>query len=74
MAANSGPAAVSEDLVREHAAGWTRFTRLLTIAVVCVAVVMLMFVLQFATGWGFAVFVMLAGFATVGILVARGRL
>lgn len=65
---------VSDKLVKEHADGWAGFTRMLTIGVIAVLLVLLMFVAQFAIGWGYAVFFMVLGFIVLTGAVVLGKL
>jgi hypothetical protein len=74
MAANHGPAVVSDKLVREHAEGWHFFTRFTTISIICVTLILLMFMLHFAVGWGYAVFFMLLGWVATAILALLGKI
>lgn len=74
MAGSHGPAVVNDKLVREHAEGWQSFTRFTTISIICVALILLMFMLHFAVGWGYAVFFMLLGWAATAILALLGKI
>lgn len=74
MAGNDKPATVSEELVREHSEGWAGFTRFLLIGTIAVAIVMFAFLLQFGTGWGFAMLAMVLGFIVLGVTVLLGWL
>lgn len=73
MAGNHGPALVSDKIVREHAEGWHAFTRFTTISIICVTLILLMFLLHFFVGWGYAVFFMLLGFVATAILALLGK-
>lgn len=66
--------AASDKLVREHAEGWVGFTRFLVISTICVLLVLLMFLLQFFVGWGYAAFFMVLGFIVVAIAAMLGKL
>lgn len=72
MAGDNKPAAVSEELVREHGEGWAGFTRFLLIATIAVVIVLLAFLLQFGTGWAFAMLAMVLGFIALGIAALIG--
>ncbi|WP_035708519.1 hypothetical protein [Niveispirillum irakense] len=73
MAGNHGPALVSDKIVREHAEGWHAFTRFTTISIIVVTLILLMFLLHFFVGWGYAVFFMLLGFVATAILALLGK-
>lgn len=73
MAGNHGPALVSDKIVREHAEGWHAFTRFTTISIIVVTLILLMFLLHFFVGWGYAVFFMLLGFVSTAILALLGK-
>jgi len=74
MAGDFKPATVSEQVVKEHAEGWLGFTRFMTISIIAVLIVLVTFVLQFGTGWGFAVLAMVLSYVVLGIAVALGKL
>lgn len=74
MAGDFKPAAVSEDLLREHSEGWAGFTRFMLIGAIAVGIVLFAFLLQFGTGWGFAMFAMVLGFIVLGITALIGWL
>lgn len=75
MAGASGPAGpVSPEVVKGYQAGWEGFTRLVSVGVAVVLVILLAMLLHFATGWGFAMFFMVLGFLGVGFLMLIGKL
>jgi hypothetical protein len=69
MAGNHTPVVVSEEVVREHAHGWAEFTRFMTIGIVAVVLLLLAFALQFATGWGFAMFLLFVSYVVLTLMV-----
>jgi len=73
MADTTAPV-VSDKIVREHTEGWAGFTRFLTIGTICVLLVLLMFLAQFAVGWGYAIFFMIIGFIVTGFMAAFGKI
>ncbi len=74
MAGNHHAADVSPEVVQEHQQGWAGFTRLMTVGIVVVLIILFCFMLQFLTGWGFAMFLMILGFVVVGLLMLIGKL
>lgn len=74
MAGHNHAVDVSPEVVQEHHQGWTGFTRLMTIGTICVLILLFCFMLQFLTGWGFAMFLMILGFVLVGLLMLIGKL
>jgi hypothetical protein len=73
MAGHHGPVVVSEKLVREHHEGWTAFTRFTTVSLIFVCLILLMFLLHFLVGWGYALFFMVIGFIVTLIAAAFGK-
>lgn len=73
MAGNHTAPVVNDKLVKEHAEDWHAFTRFTTIGIICVILVLLMFVLQFAIGWGYAAIFMILGFVVTAIAAALGK-
>ena len=66
--------AVSDKLVREHAEEYAFFTKFLTVGAICVVLVLLMFLLQFFIGWGYAFLFMLLGMFVTIILAMLGKI
>jgi len=73
MAGTHGATAVSDTLVKEHSETWHAFTRFTTIGIIGVVLFLLMMMLHFFVGWGYAVLFMLVGFVVTAFLAVTGR-
>ncbi|MFV3073418.1 hypothetical protein [Niveispirillum fermenti] len=73
MAGNHGPAVVSDKLVKEHAEGWHAFTRFTTISIILVTLFLLMLMLHFFIGWGYAMLFMVLGYFVTAIMAMLGK-
>ncbi|MFV3128006.1 hypothetical protein [Niveispirillum sp. KHB5.9] len=73
MAGNHGPAVVSDKLVKEHAEGWHAFTRFTTIGVIAVVLFLLMMMLHFFIGWGYAMLFMVLSYVVLAIAALLGK-
>lgn len=74
MAGAHGHVVVSDKIVKEHAEGWHAFTRFTTIGIIAVVLFLLMMVLHFAIGWGYAVLFMVLGFVVTAIMALLGKI
>jgi hypothetical protein len=72
--AGSSTNPVAPEIVQEHAEGWHNFTRFMTAGIIGVILVLLMFLLHFFIGWGYALFVMVVGFIATLIAVWLGKI
>ncbi|HYE50783.1 MAG TPA: hypothetical protein VEB20_14405 [Azospirillaceae bacterium] len=70
MAGDNRPAAVSEEVIREHAEGWHEFTRFMTIGIIAVVLLLIAFALQFAVGWGFSMFLLFISYVVLALMAA----
>lgn len=73
MAGNHGPVVVSDKLVKEHAEGWHAFTRFTTIGIIAVILFLLMMLLHFFIGWGYAMLFMVLGYVVLTIAALLGK-
>ncbi|WP_119678189.1 hypothetical protein [Indioceanicola profundi] len=64
---------VNDALVREHAANWAGFTRFVTMGIISVILILLMFLLHFFVGWGYAVVFMILGHIALAIAAMLGK-
>ncbi|MEE3623773.1 hypothetical protein UCD39_07180 [Nitrospirillum sp. BR 11752] len=71
--AHSGAVAVSDTVVKEHADGWHAFTRFVKAGIIAVVLLMLMFLAQFALGWGFSMFLMIVGDIILVLALLLGK-
>ncbi|WP_114391848.1 hypothetical protein [Oleisolibacter albus] len=74
MAGTHTAPVVSEKIVREHAEGWQSFTRFTTVAIIFVTLILLMFLLHFFVGWGYALFLMVLGFIATIVSAVLGKI
>lgn len=74
MAGAHGPVVVNDKLLREHAEGWHAFTRFTTIGVITVVLFLLMLMLHFFIGWGYAMLFMVLGYVVTAILALLGKI
>ena len=65
---------VSDKIVREHAEGWASFTKFLTVGAIFVVLVLLMFLLQFFIGWGYAAIFMVLGMIVTVLAAMLGKI
>lgn len=72
MAAH-GTVVVSDKIVKEHAEGWHAFTRFTTIGIIAVVLFLLMLMLHFFVGWGYAVLFMVLGYVVTAIMALLGK-
>lgn len=72
MAAH-GTTVVSDKIVKEHAEGWHAFTRFTTIGIIAVVLFLLMLMLHFFVGWGYAVLFMVLGYVVTAIMALLGK-
>ncbi len=72
MAAH-GTVVVSDKIVKEHAEGWHAFTRFTTIGIIGVVLFLLMLMLHFFVGWGYAVLFMVLGYVVTAIMALLGK-
>jgi hypothetical protein len=73
MAGAHGPVVVDNKLVKEHAEGWHAFTRFTTIGIIAVVLFLLMMMLHFFIGWGYAVLFMVLGYVVLTFAALLGK-
>jgi hypothetical protein len=72
--AGSSANPVAPEVVNEHREGWHQFTRFMLAGILSVAMVLIMFALHYAVGWGYALIVMVLGFIAIAIAVVSGKI
>lgn len=68
MSTSHIPADIDDALVRAHVEGWHQFTRFVTAGIIAMVLLLMMFVVHFSVGWGFAMFLLVVSY--VGLIFA----
>lgn len=74
MSTSHIPAEIDDALVRAHVEGWHQFTRFVTAGIIAMVLLLLMFLVHFSVGWGFAMFLLVLSYVGLIAALVTGRI